>query len=249
MELGSWPPLSRARDKSGQAHWCGVCPPGALELGCLCSLDGRKMGAVSGHSSWVLAQRPVRAVCQVASRGARGKRARVGGPGPGETLWSLCPVRFSLLDSNCIATNSAIIEVLHRSFRFSGSWHFNKPEAFGQTTCLINGDSAELHRAKLLKQLAQLFLCGRTIQITYQQLHAFTRSRRLIAEKNRTPQRPQLGRPELRTRCPGRRAPSRSRTLAADVPDSVLVLSPQPFLRIELGKPFSMDRDRAVAIA
>jgi hypothetical protein len=118
-------------------------------------------------------------------------------------LWSLCPVLFSLLDSNCIATNSAIIEVLHRSFRFSGSWHFNKPEAFGQTTCLINGDSAELHRAKLLKQLAQLFLCGRTIQITYQQLHIFTRSRRLIAEKNRTPQRPQLVRPELRTPCPG----------------------------------------------
>ena len=165
------------------------------------------------------------------------------------SLWSLCPVLFSLLDSNCIATNSAIIEVLHRSFRFSGSWHFNKPEAFGQTTCLINGDSAELHRAKLLKQLAQLFLCGRTIQITYQQLHIFTRSRRLIAEKNRTPQRPQLGRSELRTRCPRRRVPSRSRTLAAGVPNSALALSPQPSLRIELGKPFSMDRDRAVAIA
>jgi hypothetical protein len=164
-------------------------------------------------------------------------------------LWSLCPVLFSLLDSNCIATNSAIIEVLHRSFRFSGSWHFNKPEAFGQTTCLINGDSAELHRAKLLKQLAQLFLCGRTIQITYQQLHIFTRSRRLIAKKNRTPQRPQLGRSELRTRCPRRRVPSRSRTLAAGVPNSALALSPQPSLRIELGKPFSMDRDRAVAIA
>lgn len=163
--------------------------------------------------------------------------------------WSLCPVLFSLLNSNCVAPDSAIVEVLHRSFRVSGSWHFNKPEALGQTTCLINGDTAVLHRPKLLKQLAQLFLCSRTIQITYQQLHIFTRSRRLIAEKNRTPQRPQLGRSELRTRCPRRRAPSRLRHLTAGVPNSVLALSPQPSLRIELGKPFSMDRDRAVAIA